>query len=285
MNGVFNIGIPETYYGIKIIATGYQERTVLFGECGYNHKLPMPYITTLIKNKSKNSMKQKIKGCEMPDFWKWQLGQCFLDGYSVKKSHNEARKLFWEINWTSGTTYYLDKQCGKYAIDNDWSIYDNSYVDGASEEMSFDGIRRKEVKYGNVSRNDCYFWAGILGDYETFANWQAPDSTIAMRHAQLIADKGNLRQRLKYSMKLYQEGSPHAFDCLLDVINVAIKNKIDYLSQVSECMNTLAKCYRFGRCGSIMDETKADYWTKQAALYNDQNAKKIKEYEEGLVNN
>ena len=50
-------------------------------------------------------------------------------------------------------------------------------------------------------------------------------------------------------------------------------------------MNTLAKCYRFGRCGAIMDETKADYWTKQAALYNDQNAKKIKEYEEGLVNN
>lgn len=280
-NGVFNLGLQETYYGIKINATGYQKRTVLFGERRYNHKLPMPYITTLIKNK--NNMKKMIKADERSDFWKWQLGQCFLDGYSVKKNHKEAKELFWGINWTAGTTYYLDGQRGKYAIDNDWSLYDNLYIDRASEEMSFDGIRCKEIECGDVSRNDCYFWAGILGDYETFANWQAPDSTIAMSHAKLIADKGNIRQRLKYSMKLYQDGSPYAFDCLSNAINVALKYKVDYLSQVSECMNTLAKCYRFGRCGSIMDETKADYWTKQAALYNDQNAKKIKEYEDGVI--
>lgn len=279
-NGVFQIGLPETYYGIKINATGYQERIVLFGKPGYHHELPIPYITTLIKNK--NTMKQKIKGCEMPNFWKWQLGQCFLDGYSVKKNHKDAKELFWRINWTAGTTYYLDAQRGKYALDNDWSIYDNSYIDGASEEMSFDGIRYKEVKWGDVSRNDCYFWAGVLGDYETFANWQAPDSTIASYHAKLIAEKGNIYQRLNNSLKLYREGSPYAFVFLSNSIDDAINNNFDYLL-VGECMNTLAKCYRFGRCGAERDETKADYWTKKAASYNDENAKKIKEYQDSQI--
>ena len=282
-NGVFQIGLPETYYGIKINATGYQERTVLFGKPGYHHELPIPYITTLINNK--NTMKQKIKGCEMPNFWKWQLGQCFLDGYSVKKNPKEARKLFGEISWSAGTTYYLDAQRGKYALDNDWSIYDNSYIDSASEEMSFDGIRCKEINWGDVSRNDCYFWAGILGDYETFAQWQVPDRTIGLYRIMLIAERGNIRQRLVSSLDLYEIGSPYTFDCLSNAIDDAIKNKIDHLRLVPECMNALAKCYRFGRYGAEKDETKADYWTSQAALYNEQNAKKIKEYENSLVKN
>lgn len=281
-NGVFNLGLSETYYGIKINATGYQERTVVFGKPGYCHNLPLPYITTLVKEK--NNMKRAIKAGEMSEFWKWQLGQCLLDGYSVKRNAKEARTLFEEISWTAGTTYYLDAHSGKYALDCDWSFYNNpSIIDIASEKMSFDAIQRKEYKWGEVSRNDCYFWAGVLGDYETFANWQAPDSTIAMSQTKLIADKGGIGQRLKYSMKLYHSGSPYAFECLINAIDVAIKHKNYYLSLVSECMNTLAKCYRFGRYGAEKDETKADYWTRQAALYNEQNAKKIMEYENSLV--
>lgn len=286
-NGVFNIDLPSEgsaaidYYGIKINAAGYQERTVLFGEPGWAPKLPMPYITTLIKDK--NNMKKKIKGGEMPRFWEWQLGQCFLDGYSVKRNVKKAKELFWQIDWTAGTTYYLDNP--KYALDTDWAA-DMSYFRYGAERMSFHALGNRKFDYSDF-HNDAYFWAGILGDFTTFAQWEAPDNTIASCHAKIIAERGSLVQRLLYSRILYKWRSPYAFDCLSNVIDYALKVDRSWMEDdlLTDCMNDLAQCYRFGYYGAIADEVKADYWTTQAALRYNEDAKIINDYYEGDQNN
>lgn len=265
---------------VKLSADGFMDRTITYAE----NKPPIPFITTLQKNDS--DIKRLMKSDrERARFWTWQQALCYLEGYGVKENQSKATDLFCDFGWDAGTTIYLDGRAGAPDIEDisnrRW------YADEAANRLSYYALHHRADNL--VSSMDypefhatCYFWAGVLGDYDCLYRWKKnADAITARKCTYLVADHDLAENKEAYSSlvdagkQAYEDGNKgiagnyEKAAVYFENAKARLEKDRSYMMRDSgrdvdgALAFYLSKLYRFGR-GVPQDVAKADALLKEA---------------------